>query len=50
MIKKKIFNDSDHCIANIKLKNQLDIKKMSYYGYEPKSKKYYINNKIKKTY
>ena len=48
MIKKKIFNDSDHCIANIKLKNQLDIKKMSYYGYEPKSKKYYINNKIQK--
>ena len=48
MIKKKIFNDSEHCISNIKLKNQLDIKKMSYYGYEPKSKKYYINNKIQK--
>ncbi len=48
MIKKKIFNDSEHCIANIKLKNQLDLKKMSYYGYESKSGKYYINNKIQK--
>jgi UDP-N-acetylmuramoylalanine-D-glutamate ligase len=48
MINKNIFNDSDHCIANIKLKNQLDIKKMSYYGYEPNSNEYYINNIIRK--
>ena len=46
MIKKKIFNDSDYCIANINLKNHLDISKILYYGYESKSQEYYINNKI----